>query len=117
MPNKFAYLTDEQDELRLFLKNVKEKPWWVYILRCEDGTLYTGITNNPIQRFVNHREGKGAKYTKNNPPLEIMFLEEFKDKSTASKREYQIKQLYRYEKLKLIAEHVVDSRFKINIGD
>ena len=75
--------------------------WFVYILRCGDGTLYTGITTDIQHRLTVHRSGKGAKYTRGRGPLELLFQEEHPDKSTALRREYQIKQLSKLEKLKL----------------
>lgn len=75
---------------------------YVYILRCNDGTYYTGYTNNIKKRIDNHNNGKGAKYTKGRRPVELIYKEEFLDKSLALKREYRIKQLTRKQKYKLI---------------
>ena len=69
--------------------------WYVYILRCGDGTLYTGITDNVERRLAAHRAGKGAKYTRGRGPLELVYREEVPDKSAALRREYQIKRLSR----------------------
>ena len=74
----------------------------VYILRCSDGTLYTGWTNNLQKRILDHSKGKGAKYTRSRLPVELVYFEEYEDKIMAQKREYQIKKLTRNEKLKLI---------------
>ena len=77
--------------------------YYVYIIECEDQTLYTGISTNPERRLKEHQESKlGAKYTKAHKPVKIVYLEEFKNRSEASKREYQIKQLNKMQKLKLI---------------
>lgn len=76
--------------------------WCVYILECKDGTLYTGVTNNLERRIKQHNSGKGAKYTSIRKPVILKYFEEINDKSLAYKREYQIKQLTRKEKLKLI---------------
>ena len=76
---------------------------YVYILKCSDNTLYTGWTNNLDKRIKTHSEGKGAKYTRARLPVEIVYFEEFDDKIKAMKREYEIKQLNRVEKLKLIS--------------
>ena len=76
--------------------------WYVYMLRCGDGTLYTGITDDVDKRLAAHRSGKGAKYTRGRGPLELVYTEEMPDKSTALKREHIIKNLKRAEKLKLI---------------
>lgn len=76
--------------------------YWLYILRCGDGTLYTGTTDDIERRLKAHREGKGAKYTRGRGPLELVYREELADKSAALKREWAVKQLSRAEKLKLI---------------
>lgn len=76
---------------------------YVYILRCSDGSYYTGWTNDLDQRFLMHNSGKGAKYTKSRLPVELIYFEKCADKSEALKREYAIKQLTRKEKEKLIA--------------
>lgn len=79
-----------------------EKCWYVYILRCGDGSLYTGITTDVAQRLEAHRSGKGAKYTRGRGPLELVYTEECADHSQALKREYALKQLTREEKQQLI---------------
>lgn len=75
---------------------------YVYILRCNDNSLYTGWTNNLEKRLKTHSAGKGAKYTKARLPVELVYYEEFEDKIEAMKREYRIKQLSRKEKLELL---------------
>ena len=75
---------------------------YVYIVKCSDGTYYTGYTNDLEKRLLAHNAGKGAKYTKNRIPVEIVYFEEYEDKSEAMKREYAIKQLTREQKEKLI---------------
>lgn len=75
---------------------------YVYILRCNDDSLYTGWTNNLEKRLKAHLSGKGAKYTKARLPVELVYYEEFEDKIEAMKREYAIKQLNREKKLRLI---------------
>ena len=77
-------------------------PWYVYILRCGDGTLYTGITDDIPRRLAAHRAGKGAKYTRGRGPLELVYQERVPDKSAALRREAAIKRLKRAEKEKLI---------------
>ena len=79
-----------------------EKQWVVYILKCKDGTLYTGITTDVEKRLAAHRSGKGAKYTRGRGPLELVYCEECVDHSAALKRESEIKRLPRQEKEKLI---------------
>ena len=81
---------------------MSETAWTVYILRCADGTLYTGIAPNVEKRLQKHNEGKGAKYTRGRTPVELVYREEHPNRAEASKREYQIKQLSRAEKLELI---------------
>ena len=76
--------------------------WFVYMLRCGDGTLYTGITDDIQRRLAAHRAGKGAKYTRGRGPLELVYQEELPDKSDALKREYAIKRLRREEKEQLL---------------
>ena len=76
--------------------------WKLYILRCSDGTLYTGITTDVEKRLEAHRTGKGAKYTRGRGPLELVYREECGDHSAALKRELEIKKLPREEKKKLI---------------
>ena len=78
--------------------------WYVYMLRCGDGTLYTGVTDSVERRLAAHRSGKGAKYTRGRGPLELAYTEEASDKSAALRREHQIKRLSREEKERLIAE-------------
>ena len=77
--------------------------WYLYILRCGDGTLYTGVTDDVARRLEAHRAGKGAKYTRGRGPLELVYREELPDKSCALRREIAIKKLSRKEKLALIA--------------
>ena len=76
---------------------------YTYMLKCSDGTLYTGWTNDLEKRVEAHNSGKGAKYTKARRPVELAYYEEFETKEQAMKREYAIKQLGRKEKQKLIA--------------
>ena len=76
--------------------------WYVYMLRCGDDTLYTGITDDVEKRLATHRAGKGAKYTRGRSPLKLVYVEEQPDKSAALRREYEIKQMTRQKKLELI---------------
>lgn len=78
--------------------------WQLYILRCGDGTLYTGITDDMDRRLKAHRSGKGAKYTRGRGPLELVYQEDCTDKSAALRREIAVKRLTRQEKLALIGE-------------
>ena len=80
----------------------KMKLWYVYILHCSDGTLYTGSTDDVQRRLATHNSGKGAKYTRSRLPVELLYTECYESCSAALKREYAIKQLSRSEKWKLI---------------
>lgn len=75
---------------------------YTYIVECKDGSLYTGWTNNLEKRILDHNEGRGAKYTKTRRPVVLKYYEEFETKELAMKREYEIKQLKRKEKLELV---------------
>ena len=77
--------------------------WTVYILRCGDGTLYTGITDDLPRRLAAHRAGRGAKYTRGRGPLTLVYREEQPDRAAASRREWAIKRLTRAEKEALAA--------------
>lgn len=76
--------------------------WFCYLLRCADGTLYCGITNDLDKRIAAHNVGTAAKYTRARGPVELVFLEPCADRSDASKREMEIKSLKRADKLALI---------------
>lgn len=78
--------------------------YYVYILRCGDDSLYTGITNNLEKRLAAHRAGKGAKYTRGRGPFQLVYTKTYHTKSDALKDEIRIKALQREEKEKLIME-------------
>jgi putative endonuclease len=78
-----------------------------YILRCADGTLYTGWTNDLPRRVQTHNNGKGGKYTRSRLPVELVYHEEYEDKQQARRREYAIKKLPRQEKERLIESQEV----------
>lgn len=75
---------------------------YCYIIRCNDGSLYTGWTNDIKKRFKAHSSGNGAKYTRGRGPLQLVLVEEFETKELAMKREYEIKQMTKKEKEKFI---------------
>ncbi len=77
-------------------------PYYLYILRCGDGTLYTGIAADVDKRLALHQSGKGAKYTRGRGPLTVVYREECADKSAALRRELEVKTLPREKKLALI---------------
>lgn len=81
--------------------NIGRMSWVVYILQCGDGTLYTGITNDLVKRIAAHEQGLGAKYTRGRAPFNLIYQEQFKNRSDATKRELAIKKLTRHEKLAL----------------
>ena len=77
--------------------------YFIYILECNDGSLYTGITKDLNKRLDEHNSNdKGAKYTKARRPVKLLYEESSENRSTASKREYKIKQFTRLKKLQLI---------------
>lgn len=78
--------------------------WFVYLLRCRDGSLYTGCTDNVERRLSVHQSGKGAKYTRSRLPVELVYQEPAADRSAALRREAAIKRLPRREKLKLLEQ-------------
>ena len=75
---------------------------YTYIVRCRDGSLYTGWTVDLEERLQAHNAGFGAKYTRSRRPVSLVYYETYETKTEAMKREYAIKQLSRQEKLKLI---------------
>ena len=79
-----------------------EKTWYLYILRCGDGSLYTGITDDVQRRLKAHSQGKGAKYTRGRGPLELVHQESCGSHSDALKREIEVKRLTRAQKTELI---------------
>ncbi len=78
--------------------------WFVYIVECGDGTLYTGISTDVEARIAKHNAGTGSKYTEKRRPVKLVYQEEVKNRSEASKREYGIKRLTRRQKLALVVE-------------
>lgn len=75
---------------------------YTYILKCSDGSLYCGWTNNLEKRLAAHNSGTASKYTRTRRPVELVYFEQFETKQEAMSREYHIKKLTREEKLKLI---------------
>lgn len=78
------------------------KLYYIYMLKCKDGSIYTGYTDNIYKRIVKHRSGKGAKYTRGRGPFELVHYESFLTKEEAMQREAAIKKLTKEAKLKLI---------------
>jgi putative endonuclease len=79
-----------------------DKKNYIYILKCSDGSFYTGWTTDPERRANVHNSGKGAKYTRSRRPVELIYTEEFDDKKDAQRREWAIKHMTRAEKLDLL---------------
>ncbi|MCB6415544.1 GIY-YIG nuclease family protein [Dorea acetigenes] len=79
---------------------------YTYILKCKDGTLYTGWTNDLDKRVKAHNEGRGAKYTRSRTPVELVYYETFETKEEAQRREYAIKKMTRRQKEIIIAQAV-----------
>ena len=82
--------------------SAKQSPWRVYMLRCGDGSLYTGITNDLDGRIASHSRGKGAAYTRSRLPVTLVFHEPAADRSAALRREAALKRLPRAAKLLLL---------------
>ena len=93
-----------------------KKIWFVYILECSDGTLYTGITNDLDKRIVAHNAGKGAKYTKGRGPVKLRYCFMHSSKSSASKREAEIKKWPKEEKIRHI-EYWSEARDRIMLSE
>ncbi|WP_283606619.1 GIY-YIG nuclease family protein [Faecalispora anaeroviscerum] len=88
-----------------------EKPtkYYTYMLRCADGTLYSGYTTDPFRRAALHNSGKGAKYTRSRRPVELVFVEGHATKSEALRREAALKRLSRAQKLLLIEQTSIET--------
>lgn len=73
-------------------------PWWLYMIECRGGGIYTGIAKNAIARYQQHAKGKGARYTKMNPPVTMLVCALFPSRREAAQEEWRIKQLSPLEK-------------------
>lgn len=80
--------------------------WYVYMLRCGDGSLYTGSTTDVDRRLREHQSGTGARYTRSRPPVTLAYVEEAPDRSAAQRREAAVKKLSRDQKWSLIGKGV-----------
>lgn len=80
------------------------KPWFLYLIECQDGSIYTGITVDVAARYAAHQAGSGARYTRSHPPRELLAVVEYADRSQASKAEYAMKQLSAAEKRQFVVE-------------
>jgi len=79
------------------------KPWFLYLIECADGSIYTGITVDVAARYAAHCNGSGARYTRSHPPQRLLGYETHPDRSSASKAEYRIKQLEAADKRRYAA--------------
>jgi len=79
--------------LEKLLKTALEKSWFLYMIECEDGSIYTGISVDVASRYASHQNGTGARYTRSHPPKKLLVTVEFADRSSASKAEHAVKQL------------------------
>jgi len=82
----------------------RREQWFVYVVRCSDGTLYTGVARNAVARMAQHENGKGARYTRGRGPFELCAVRRCADKGRALRLEYALKQLSRAEKETLLVE-------------
>ncbi|KRL83780.1 GIY-YIG nuclease family protein [Ligilactobacillus apodemi] len=89
----------------------QSKKYYFYVLRCRDATFYTGFSTDVTKRVKTHNLGKGAKYTRNRRPVELIYYEEFQTKSQALKKEYAFKHLTRKQKEDYLREHRVSEEF------
>ncbi len=90
------------------MKIVKATKYYAYMLRCADGTIYSGYTTDPCRRTAVHNSGRGAKYTRSRLPVELVYKESFSTKSEALKREAALKKLIHAEKLSLIEQRKIN---------
>jgi len=84
----------------------KSGRFYVYIILCEDGSYYTGYSNNPAQRLIEHLKGRGARYTRMHKPIRIVYVQQHKSRVAAMARERKIKSLSHLAKRKLIADTI-----------
>ena len=83
-----------------------DQPWHIYIIRCSDGKLYTGISNNVEKRVATHNKGNGCRFTKYRCPVVLVYQEYCGSKSAAIRREIEVKGLTRTKKLELVSGEV-----------
>lgn len=88
------------------MKPSEARKHYAYMLRCADGTIYSGYTTDPNRRATVHNSGRGAKYTRSRLPVELVFFECFPTKSEALKREAELKKLGHTQKLSLISQTI-----------
>jgi len=86
-------------------------PYYVYIVQCYDGTLYTGYSRNPKKRLKLHMNGRGARYLRTHKPKELVYLEEFCSRANAMRRERHIKLMSHAQKLRLRKSNACSKRY------
>lgn len=77
--------------------------WYVYVLLCSNGSLYTGISNDPDARFTDHKNGKGGHYTRSHKPIKLLYTEKLESKSEALRKEFEIKSWNRAKKIRVLS--------------
>jgi len=85
------------------MNSLMPKSWYVYILECADNTYYTGISPDVERRIATHNLGKASRYTRSRLPVKLLYVEKHQDKSSASKREAEIKKMKKNDKQKLMS--------------
>lgn len=91
------------EDTSITIAEPQKTPWFLYLIECRDGSIYTGITTDVSARFAAHASGKGARYTRMHPPARLLASVEYPDQSSALKAEYRVKQLKAAEKRLFIA--------------
>ena len=78
--------------------------WWLYLIECQDGSFYAGITNDLDARYAAHMSGKGARYTRSHPPLRLLGARPYDNRAAASRAEWEIKRLPKHRKIGYLTE-------------
>jgi putative endonuclease len=104
--NGYKIVDFERNESRFAYVLQKLNQWYLYVVKCADGTLYTGISSNPVRRIKQHNAGKGASYTASRRPVLFQGAWLFADRAAATKAELHLKRLRRAEKERLIEGHL-----------
>lgn len=94
---------------------MSSKQWYVYLIRCKDGSLYCGCTNDLERRLSQHNNGTGSKYVRSRRPAHYVYFEEADNRSAASKREYAIKRMSKLDKEYLVSKFHIDTLIKTNL--
>lgn len=81
------------------MASTAQRTWWLYLIECQDGSYYAGITNDLDARYAAHVSGRGARYTRSHPPLRLLGSRSYDNRSQASRAEWEIKQLPKHRKL------------------